>query len=197
MKLTLQNISRIALLVLCLAVLAAVFAIQFTGSLSGIFERDLGARTGFIPQWVAQCDGHNPELYSPRRCTRLIDCVYTKMTQVQVADAAIGGTRAESVPPGRQNGEVVEWELHFAVLSRTATWRHVLAKIIGDLVMTVCTAVLVWKVWAINKAVMVPWKCENPVMAFSWTMGWMLWVVLAVLLLHAMVIEIRFEHPDG
>lgn len=90
------------------------------------------------------------------------------------------------------DNETVEWELHFAVLSST-TWRHILVKAIGDIIIMGCTSVILWKVWAINKAVMVPWKCETPVMAFSWTMGCMFWVVVALLLLHAMVVEIRFE----
>ncbi|KAM7216576.1 hypothetical protein V8F06_007987, partial [Rhypophila decipiens] len=96
--------------------------------------------------------------------------------------------------PAEEGKEVVEWELQFAVLSRIARWRHVLGKIIGDIIIIACTGVLVWRSWAINKAVMVPWKCETPVMAFSWTVGCMLWIVFALLLLHAMVLEIRFEH---
>jgi hypothetical protein len=88
--------------------------------------------------------------------------------------------------------EVVEWDLHFAVLSRTP-WRHVSAKIVGDVVILACTGVAVWRVWAINRAVMVPWKCETPVMVFSWTAGCVFWVVSALLLLHSMVVEIRFE----
>ncbi|KAK4207309.1 hypothetical protein QBC37DRAFT_299017, partial [Rhypophila decipiens] len=176
-------------------------------------------------------------------CTLLIDCVYTKMTQVQVADTAIGGTLAGLLPtvltllapppvelvqlgliaphraialscfsiglpgglfkrlgplrerPAEEGKDVVEWELQFAILSsKTARWRHVLGKTIGDIIIIACTGVLVWRSWAINKAVMVPWKCERPVMAFSWTVGCMLWIVFALLLLHAMVLEIRFEH---
>jgi len=79
------------------------------------------------------------------------------------------------------------------MLSTTA-WVHILAKVIGDIIILGCTAVILWKVWAINKAVMVPWKCETPVMAFSCTMGCMFWVVVALLLLHAMVIQISFEY---
>ncbi|KAM7201714.1 hypothetical protein V8F33_003263 [Rhypophila sp. PSN 637] len=245
----LQNISRLCLLLLCLVVIGAVLAIQFSGSMATTFRRDLGAGTAFMPQWVNQCDGYNnPGRFEPRRCTMLIDCVYTKMTQVQVADTAIGGTLAGLLPtiltllapppvelvqlgliaphraialscfsiglPGglfkrlgplrerrpattlaaEEGKVVVEWELQFSILSRTAPWRHVLGKIIGDIIIVACTGVLVWRSWAINKAVMVPWKCETPVMAFSWTVGCMLWIVFTLLLLHAVVLEIRFEH---
>jgi hypothetical protein len=67
-KLTPQNISRLCLLFLVLAVIGAVLSIQFAAN------------------------------YPPRRCTFLIDCVYGKMTQVQVADTAIGGTLAGLLP---------------------------------------------------------------------------------------------------
>ncbi|KAM7216577.1 hypothetical protein V8F06_007988 [Rhypophila decipiens] len=89
----LQNISRLCLVLLCLAVIGAVLTIQFSGSMATTFRRDLGAGTAFMPQWVNQCvDGDNPDRrFEPRRCTMLIDCVYTNMTQVQVADTAIGG----------------------------------------------------------------------------------------------------------
>lgn len=97
-QLTLQNLSRFTLLLLLLVVIAAVLAIQFTGPMVGIFARDLGAGTAFMPQWVILCDGYNPVHYAPRSCTRLIDCVYTAMTQVQVADTAIGGTLAGLLP---------------------------------------------------------------------------------------------------
>lgn len=40
---------------------------------------------------------------------------------------------------------------------------------------------------------MVPWKCETPAMTFSWTVACMLWVVVALLLLHSMVEDIYFE----
>ncbi|KAK0643889.1 hypothetical protein B0T16DRAFT_416806 [Cercophora newfieldiana] len=88
--------------------------------------------------------------------------------------------------------EVVEWDLHFAVLSKTA-WLHILSNVIGDIIIIICTGVVLWKVWTINKAVMVPWKCETPVMAFSLAVGCMFWVVVALLMLHSMVAEIRFE----
>jgi len=243
-KLTLQNASRLALLFLTLVVIGAVLAVQFAGPMT-VFQRNLGAGADFLPQWVVLCDGYNPFHYAPRRCTKLIDCVYSKMTQVQVADTAIGATIDGLLPtmlvllappldeliqqglvaphravalscfsigvpmgvfkhltPFRERpglapaSEVVEWELHFAVLSSTR-WLHMLIKIIGDAIIMACTAVVIWKVWAINKAVMVPWKCETPVMAFSWTIGCMFWVVFALLLLHSMVAELRFEEPGN
>jgi len=97
-KLTPQNISRVCLLFLVLVVIGAVLSIQFAGSMAAVFRRDLGSGTAFLPQWIALCDGYNPANYSPRRCTFLIDCVYGKMTQVQVADTAIGDTLAGLLP---------------------------------------------------------------------------------------------------
>jgi len=97
-QLTLQNLSRFTLLLLVLTIIAAVLAIQLAGPMAGVFHRDLGTGTAFMPQWVILCDGYNPKHYAPRSCTMLIDCVYTAMTQVQVADTAIGGTLAGLVP---------------------------------------------------------------------------------------------------
>jgi len=97
-RLSPQNISRVCLLFLVVAVIGAVLSIEFAGSMAGIFRRDLGSGIHFLPQWIALCDGYNPAHYPPRRCTFLIDCVYGKMTQVQVADTAIGGTIAGLLP---------------------------------------------------------------------------------------------------
>lgn len=95
--------------------------------------------------------------------------------------------------PSDQKRDIVEWELHFAELS-TVSWRHVLFKVMGDVVIMACTAAVLQRAWTVNKSVMVPWKCETPVMSFAWTAGCMVWVLAALLLLHAMVVEIRFEH---
>lgn len=260
-----QTVSRIALVFLTLVILAAILVFQFAGPMPSIFQRNLGAGTSFIPGWIAICDGYNIETHKFGQCTALIDCVYGKMKQVEVADAAIGGTIAGLLPtilillgtithtllhldcisdtclapppkelvqqglvsphraialscfciglplgvlfqdlgPTRERssarastggGGVVRWELHFAALSSTR-WRHihVLAKIGGDIVILACMGVVLWKAWDINQAVMVPWKCETPAMTFSWTVACMLWVVVALLLLHSMVEDIYFE----
>lgn len=93
-----ETVSRIALVCLTLAILAAILVFQFAGPMPSIFRRDLGAGTSFIPGWIATCDGYNIETHKFGQCTALIDCVYGKMKQVEVADAAIGGTIAGLLP---------------------------------------------------------------------------------------------------
>lgn len=258
-----QMVSRIALVFLILGILAAILVFQYAGPMPSIFRRNLGAGTSFIPGWIEKCDGYNIETHKFGQCTALIDCVYREMKQVEVADAAIGGTIAGLLPtiliilgmtthtflhldfnsdaclapppkelvqqglvsphraialscfciglplgvlfqelgPTRERssaeastgGGVVRWELHFAALSSNRPWLHRLGKIGGDIVILACMGVVLWRAWAINQAVMVPWKCETPVMTFAWTVACMFWVVVALLLLHSMVEDIHFE----
>lgn len=74
-----QTVSRIALVFLTLAILAAILVFQFAGRMPSIFRRNLGAGTSFIPGWIAICDGYNIEKHKFGQCTALIDCVYGKM----------------------------------------------------------------------------------------------------------------------
>lgn len=105
----------------------------------------------------------------------------------------LGPTRERSgAQASTDDGGVVRWELHFAALS-SKRGVHMAAKIGGDVVIMACMGVVLWRAWVINQAVMVPWKCETPAMTFSWTMACMLWVVVALLLLHSMVKDIHFE----
>jgi len=55
----------------------------------------------------------------------------------------------------------------FAVLSRVG-WQHILGKMVADALIMALALVAMWKSWILNTAVMIPWKCEVPVMNFAW-----------------------------
>ncbi len=73
-------------------------------------------------------------------------------------------------------------------------WRHIAGKLAADIAVLVCASVMLWRNWLVNKAVMVQWMCEAPLMVFTWPLACMAWVVVAVLLLFVAAEEVRFEH---
>lgn len=60
------------------------------------------------------------------------------------------------------------WEIHFAVLSTTNRWIHMGIKGVADLAIFGLSGLMVYKNWVVNLLVMVPWKCETPIMTFAW-----------------------------
>ena len=56
----------------------------------------------------------------------------------------------------------------FVALGPTYSLRHVINKAIADIFIILCAYIMLWRSWLVNKWVMVPWKCECPLMKFTW-----------------------------
>jgi len=96
---TRQLTSRLLLLLLSITTISSILTLHSKGTKPGSnITRNLGKGTKWMPASIAACNGSDPEYYVYGQCSALIDCVYSKMRQVEVADAAVGATLVGLLP---------------------------------------------------------------------------------------------------
>lgn len=103
-------------------------------------------------------------------------------------------TRLKPMRAGSARDEEMVWEIQLARVARERSWLHVAAKIGADVLILLCTGIMLWQNWVVNSAVLVQWLCESPVLVFTWPLISMVWVPIAVALLYAMAENVSFKH---
>ncbi|KAF4126966.1 hypothetical protein GMORB2_0703 [Geosmithia morbida] len=74
------------------------------------------------------------------------------------------------------------------------SWRHICIKLAVDAAAVVSAAAVMRQLWIVNRAVLVQWRCESPLMVITWPMACIWWLPVAVSLLYIMAEDVRFEH---
>jgi hypothetical protein len=86
------------------------------------------------------------------------------------------------------------WVIKTARFTKQLSWRHLLCKLISDVVVLSLTRPMLWQNWIVNSAVLIQWLRESPIMVRMWPLSSIIWVAVAVLLLRAMASDISFKH---
>ncbi|KAF2650985.1 hypothetical protein K491DRAFT_720253 [Lophiostoma macrostomum CBS 122681] len=80
---------------------------------------------------------------------------------------------------------VREWTIPLPTVSERV-WKNLFVKIGIDLVVIGLAIVMLWRNWVVNSFTMIPWRCEYSYLLFAWPIACMLWLLIAIGLLHTM-----------
>ena len=85
-----------------------------------------------------------------------------------IEKASKQGKTADGKAADDEAARTLSWDIHFAVLSTTNRWTHLGVKAFSDVLIMALSGSMVYRNWVVNLLVMVPWKCETPIMTFAW-----------------------------
>ncbi|KAI1909912.1 hypothetical protein LOZ12_003907 [Ophidiomyces ophidiicola] len=95
---------------------------------------------------------------------------------------------------------VRKWKFSLSSLSKgptKASKKHVLFKIVADMVILILTGIMVWKNISLNSYVMVSWRCEYSFLVIAWPAACVAWLLFAVSLLFIMKEEIVIHNTEN